>query len=65
MLLVAGFDQFTDQRRGGRKADTVAALTGSQTEGPGGRISRPILLHTAPNRPPVRLDFQPDNAQMN
>jgi hypothetical protein len=33
MLLVAGLDQFADQRRGSRKADTVAALTGRQAEG--------------------------------
>ena len=37
----------------------------ARLEAPGGRISRPTLLHAAPNRPPVRLDSQPDNAQMN
>src|ERR1039457_2002590 len=33
MLLVAGLDQFADQRRGSRKADTVAALTSRQAKG--------------------------------
>jgi len=33
MLLVTGFDQFADQRRGGGKAHTMAVLTGGQAEG--------------------------------